>query len=60
VEYRLNLESAHRKMRLKNEILPKLQEKFENSLLKGKVLTFAEIAQGAEEWIDSLVRELNA
>lgn len=60
MEYRLNLESAHRKMRLKNEILPKLQERFEESLLKGKILTFSEIAQGAEEWIDSLVGELSA
>lgn len=60
VEYRLNLESAHRKMRLKNEILPVLQEKFEAALTQGKVLTFSQIVQGAEEWIDSLVRELNA
>lgn len=60
VEYRLNLEAAHKKMRAKNELLPKLQEKFEAALAEGKILGFTELVQGAKEWIDSLVKELNA
>lgn len=47
-------------MRLKNEILPRLQEKFEEALAEGHVLGFTELVQGSEEWIDSLVKELNA
>lgn len=43
-------------MRRKNELLPKLQEKFEAALTEGKILSFKE----AVESIDSLGRELNA
>lgn len=61
VEYRLNLWSAHVKMRKKNDILPKLQERFEDALKTGKILSFKEVLmEGAAEWLDSLVRELDA
>lgn len=48
-------------MRKKNDILPKLQEKFEEALKSGTILSFKEVVmQGASEWLDSLVKELDA
>lgn len=60
MEYRLNLESAHYKMRRKNELLPKLQERFEAALTEGKILQFGDVILGAEDWLGSLGKELHA
>jgi len=57
VEYRLNLAAAHWKMRRKNDILPALQERFEEELVKGKLLT---LEAGADDWLAELVAELDA
>lgn len=62
VEYRLNLAAAHAKMRKKNEVLPRLQELFEDALNEGRVLGFTEAMEklGAKDWLKSLGRELSA
>lgn len=60
IEYRLNLEAAHYKMRRKNELLPKAQGRFEKALQEGKLLQFEDVILGAEDWLGSLGRELNA
>ena len=60
MEYHLNLKHAHAKMEEKNAILPPLQEKFEAALTEGKILSFEEIIAGAEGWLASLGKELNA
>lgn len=45
---------------MKNEILPRVQEEFESALLKGRILSFEDVSLGAEEWLSSLGRELDA
>lgn len=48
-------------MRKKNDILPKLQKKFEDAYASGRLLTFKEVLmEGAKDWLDSLVKELDA
>ena len=48
-------------MRKKNELLPKLQARFEDALKEGRILSFKEVLmEGAGEWLDSLVQELDA
>lgn len=47
-------------MRKKNDILPVLQDKFEAALKEGRILSFTEVIAGAEDWLASLGRELNA
>ena len=47
-------------MRKKNELLPALQEQFENALSEGRILGFAEITAGAGDWLKELTLELNA
>ena len=47
-------------MRKKNELLPALQEQFENALSEGRILGFAEIMSGAEDWLKALTLELDA
>jgi hypothetical protein len=54
VEYRLNLAAAHWKLEKKNEILPRLQEKFEKSLNEGVILELEVTAMGA---VDELMEE---
>ncbi len=58
VEYRLNLAAAHAKMRKKNELLPALQEQFENALNQGKLLSFEQLVKGAGEWLKELESSL--
>jgi hypothetical protein len=61
VEYHINLKTAHAKMRLKNEILPKLQETFEDAYKNGEILTLKEaLLVGANDWSASLEKELSA
>jgi hypothetical protein len=61
VEYHINLKAAHAKMRLKNEILPKLQETFEDAYKNGEILTLKEaLLVGANDWSASLEKELSA
>jgi len=45
---------------VKNEILPRAQEEFELALLEGRILSFEDVALGAEDWLSSLGRELRA
>lgn len=47
-------------MRRKNELLPKVQERFESALTEGKILQFGDVILDAEDWLGSLGRELNA
>ena len=50
----MNLASAHWKARVKNRILPALQNKFEAALQKGEIL---ELTATAESFVDELVSE---
>jgi hypothetical protein len=45
-------------MRKKNELLPALQEQFENALSEGRILTFEQIVTGAGEWLQELESNL--
>lgn len=37
-----------------------MQERFENALSEGKILSFGDVLLGAEDWLGSLGRELHA
>lgn len=57
MEYKLNLMAAHMKARLKNEILPKLQKRFEEELNEGRILR---LEQTADLWLEDVTKELRA
>jgi hypothetical protein len=48
VQYRINLAAANWRMEKQNEILPRLQEQFEQSLGEGVIL---ELDSGDVSWI---------
>lgn len=54
------MEAAHTRDRRKNELLPKLQQRFEQALLDGRILRFSDVVEEAEGWLGSLGKELNA
>jgi hypothetical protein len=52
VQYRINLEAAHWRARKLNEILPAVQDKFEQSLSAGVLL---ELETGFGDTLDELL-----
>jgi len=45
-------------MRKKNELLPALQEQFEDALNRGQILTFEQLTASAGEWLKELESSL--